>query len=257
MPFFIGGSYLTSMLLKCFTEKATPDKVLDFVYNDIDIYYGTIGEGKLKIAPGNDNCGYTKIPGIKDKDGKYDIEINKIKCNNVNNTCLANDSDVNATMISMRVWFENGRLMMDLNPTDEFWDFALTRELKSWGTDNDGKTAIRLAYKSMQNDLRVDLSGLNPAKGNLAKSHVEKFTRMQSWPESPLIGFELKPVPKKTGKWSLARKSKSIPCVSCKKPANKNCGRKMCKGCCQRMIDETVCKVKSHKPRVPEEKKAN
>ena len=129
-------------------------------YNDIDIYWGTFTK-KVCVMERID-CKYAKITLITS-------EINFIQCENLNETSLIENFDINAISLCVRVSVAASTVTaVEWFIAPAFWHFILEdHTLRSWSRDSPACTLVRLAYKSCQMGLYFDSSSLAFTEGEL------------------------------------------------------------------------------------------
>ena len=77
---------------------------------------------------------------------------------------------------------------------------------------------------------------------------------MKGWDESPFHEYQCN---KCSTHFVIAKKHVKVNCAAegCTAWSNKNCGHKMCKKCCVKLVSssrkESACKIKEHKVRPP------
>jgi len=252
----IGGSYVSRALARVTTKVFQGDSSVDvatMVANDIDVYHGTFGDGKLKVFR---NC----IHYIDNIDG-LDVPINTVKCSNISAESFLSNNDLNATAscihITALTYDSAGdkRVKFALHVRPQLWHLLLCPNsekrievVNQNVLDNPATTCVRAAYKSMQMKIKLNLDKLgDPVVGTLAKSQKTKLDEMEGWADYPFVEYRAKKV---RGHFVLVKKSSAIVCMGCAKRGNAKCSNRMCKGCCIMLMSKrrnTVpCRAKCH-----------
>ena len=212
---------------------------LNLTANDIDVYYGSFGNGEVKLFL--DTCDYRPLEGVSK-------EVNTIKCINLSASSLLKNNDINITGVAFSVRENNG-IEVEVLVDGSFWKVLLQkrsdRRLEPFGNKNNisPRTFVRLAYKSFQNDIAVNWDQCKCEKGQLFRSHVKKLELMSGWSGSPLVNYTVKQIRNRTYLCPKARGVLECTTVSCGRRSNKNCPYVLCKGCCLKKLNRSECKV--------------
>ena len=86
--FICAGSYPAFLIAKQLAKISRDYEPVQLKFNDIDIYYGSFGNGELKRT----RCTWTKIENISS-------EVNLIKCENLSTDYLVDNFDINAVAV--------------------------------------------------------------------------------------------------------------------------------------------------------------
>ena len=197
-------------------------------YNDIDIYYGSFGDGNIKRT----GCKQKMVDNVQS-------EINLISCINLNTSCLVDNFDINAVAICVHVHVKHEKVSsLEWFVTPEFQHFVFEdNTLRSWQTDSPSRTLVRLAYKSYQIGLKFSMSSLSLEDGELFTSHRKKVQEMEKqWGAYPFSDYKLTRKSKKSFVFTTARTE-----CSCGKKANLKCKFRKCCKCCK--LGKVKCKV--------------
>ena len=202
--FICAGSYPASIIATEMRNFLNDASVPLLKYNDIDIYWGTFT--KKVCAMERLDCKYSKITPITS-------EINFIQCENLNETSLIENFDINAVSLCVRVSVAASTVTaVEWFISPAFWHFILEdHTLRSWSTDSPSRTLVRLAHKSYQMGLSFDSSSLAITEGELFSSHKRKIEEMESgWEKYPFSDYKLKVKTKKS--FMFVRERAECPC---------------------------------------------
>ena len=200
-------------------------------YNDIDIYYGSFGDGNFKRT----GCKQTSIDNVL-------AEVNLISCINLNTSCLVANFDINAVAVCVHVQVRNEKVSSaEWVVKPEFQHFVFKdNTLRSWQTDSPSRTLVRLAWKSYQMGLEFSMSCLSLEDGELFTSHRKKVEEMEKqWGAYPFSGYKLTRKSKSSFVFTPARAE-----CTCGKQANLKCKFRKCSKCCK--LGKVQCKVTNH-----------
>ena len=138
-----------------------------------------------------------------------------------------------------------------------FWQFLLASDnmlLPVHPTTANGKTLIRLAFKSSSMDIPCSWQHVSPDPEEiLFESHKKKWDAVKKC-STLLDEYVLRTLPANKKRKKTVYKLSKVPppavCVDCKKRANEKCVRKCCYHCCKKysktMEEFMECAVHKH-----------
>jgi hypothetical protein len=213
-PYIIWGSFPAKLFADVYRkQKESATKLLA---NDVDVFYGEFGEGKHQRIEYN----RTTLANA--------LEVNTIRCQNLNMDDLVEGCDINAVQAGFTV-DENGEIAWRIGPA--FFHFILSdHTLRPINLGSPSATMVRLAYKAYQLRLPVTYDGLNCLRGVVFESHSEKVKALNDWSDNPFLEFRLIK-DKHRAVYHFERTScAAIPCAQ---KATLTCQQLMCKTHCQ------------------------
>jgi hypothetical protein len=225
VSFVVGGSWpvfvLSQVLLEVGKMNAMP-----VVFNDIDVYVGSPGEGEFKMLR---HLPPMDVPDMVQK-------ANVIECVNLSPASLLDGADLNLIACCLQVTV-SGPQVTDVKwkIAPSCWEFLLdsSSKIKARSLATGAQTMIRGSYKAMEivgQSRQVDLRGLDPSKGVVFASHKAKFDKLTAWEGNPLKGFRLTSTIGKA--WKLVEHGVGLACATCGKKGNRTCVGKNCVVCC-------------------------
>ena len=234
-------------------------KMPSMVANDIDVYHGQFGDGKLI-----DFRNY--IDYIDDVNG-LDVPINTVKCSNISAESFLTDDNLNATVSCLHVKSiaedsTGGKQVKFTIHVRPWLRQLLLRSISKkrievvnpCGLDNPATTCVRDAYKSMQMKIKLNLVKLgDPAVGTLVKSQKAKVDKMKGWCDYPVPEYWIKPI---RNYFILEKKHKAINCGSYARRTHiaPNMLNRRYRACCIAFMSKkgniNTCKVKDHSSKV-------
>ena len=250
----IGGSYVSRALASVVANLCRDDSAVDstnLVANDVDVYHGKFADA------GSDSQLVVKMNSIKYVDVKgIDVPVNTVECLNLSAESILANNDLNVTASCLHVkLLADGSLQMDLRVSAHLWKvlFSASNEksiqvVNLYKVGNPATTCVRAVYKAMQMKLRVDLDGLDPSDGTLAKTQKAKFNELSNWCDNPLVEYQCKAV---RSHFVIEKKHKAVPCISCGGRGNTKCSHGRCKKCCIAFVSESgakSCTAPGHAP---------
>lgn len=157
--FICAGSFPAAILASVQSSGDDNRTSVKLQYNDIDVYHGNFDHGVIRRK----DCVWTTLDGVEK-------EVNLISCSNLNVKFMLENCDINVVAVFVEVAV-TAKKVSSVNWTVGAFD----QTLRSWQTDSQARTLVRLAYKSYQMGFPFDEGHLSPLEGELFASHKKKI----------------------------------------------------------------------------------